>query len=366
MASICLFEPGNIGSLSIANRIVLAPMTRARAQDDWSPNERAAEYYGQRNSAGLVIAEATQISPDATGYVRTPGFWTDEHIARWSDAANAVHEGDAKFFVQFWHCGRIGHPDNMPPGCTPMGPSVVKPVLPIWTDVANGPVDNPAPREMDEDDIRRVINDHRQAAMNAKAAGIDGIELHAANGYLIEQFASTNTNLRTDAWGGTLEKRMRFMVEVIEAVATVFDRERIGIRFSPYGTFNEIDDANPLESFQAKLDCVEKAGLGYVHVIRPLVSGNLDKVASELDRNVLKTARARYSGKIIAAGSYTRETGEADLSSGLIDFVAFGRPFVANPDLPRRLREGLPLAEMDETKLYTAGLDGYIDYPALP
>jgi N-ethylmaleimide reductase len=358
-----LFDPYQLGDQSLSSRIVMAPMTRSRAESDWSPSRFAATYYGQRSSAGLAIAEATQVGPDATGYPRTPGIWTTAHAGVWAEIVNKIQAGGAKAYIQLWHCGRIAHPDNMPKDCFPIAPSAVRPQLPIFTDVANALVDNPMPREMTEADIARVIDDHRNAAEHAKRAGFDGVELHGANGYLIEQFASSNTNLRQDSWGGTLAKRLRFMTAVLDAVADVFPRSRIGIRLSPFGTFNEIADATPAETYAAKLEILDRSGIGYVHIIRPRVSGDEDRTASETDARVIVTARKLFSRTIIAAGGYTEATAVAELAAGKADLIAFGRPFIANPDFPRRLRDKLPLASFNAALLYEPGAAGYVDYP---
>lgn len=365
MTDISLFDPVKLGAWELANRVVMAPMTRSRAEPDWTPCAHAPRYYGQRNNAGMVIAEATQVGPDATGYARTPGIWTDAHVARWREIVDAIHTGPAKALLQLWHCGRIAHPDNMPEGCVPIAPSAVQPKMPIYTDVAGGNVENPMPKAMTEEDIRRVIEDHRKAAANAKEAGFDGVEIHGANGYLVEQFAATNTNKRTDAWGGTLEKRLRFLVEVIEAIAKVYDRSRIGLRLSPFGTFNEIADEDPPKLFDGMLRKAAEARISYVHVIRPRVSGDEDRTASEADTDVVAMARRIFPGIVIAAGRFTTETAIAELRSGRADLIAFGRPFIANPDLIERMKRGIPLSHYNPDHLYVLGEQGYIDHHPL-
>jgi N-ethylmaleimide reductase len=358
-----LLSPVKIGPWELANRVVMPPLTRSRAEPDWSPSRYAPEYYGQRNSAGLVICEATQVSPDATGYARTPGIWTEAHVAVWRQIVDGIHAGGAKAVLQLWHCGRIAHPDNQPPGCYPMGPSAVQPGLPIYTDVAGGVVENPVPREMTEADIQGVIDAYAQACANAKAAGFDGVELHAANGYLVEQFAATNTNLRTDKWGGSVASRMRFMTQVLAAMATVYPANCIGVRLSPYGTFNDIQDADPMATYQAMLGVAQAAGVGYVHIIRPVVSGNIEMEASARDREVIETARRHYTGTLIGAAGYTPDSAEAALQQGAVDLVAFGRAYVGNPDLVERIRSGIHFAPNDQSTLYTPGPKGYTDYP---
>ena len=358
-----LLSPAKVGPWELANRVVMPPLTRNRADGDNVPSARAAEYYGQRSSAGLIICEATQVSPDATGYPRTPGIWTAPQTARWKEIVDAIHAGGARAVIQFWHCGRISHPDNQPDGGQPMAPSAVQADKQIWSDKAGGLVAAPMPRAMTQEDIRHVIDAHRKAAGNAMAAGFDGVELHGANGYLIEQFASSNTNLRTDEWGGTREKRMRFMEEVLRAVISVYPKECVGVRLASHGTFNTIDDDDPPAKYEAMLGVAQKLGLGYVHIIRPVVSGNMQMQASPLDRAVLETARALFSGAIIGVGGYDAASAEADIEAGRIDLAAFGRAFVANPDLVRRIRDNIPLAEGDPATWYVAGDTGYIDYP---
>lgn len=361
-----LLGPTKIGNWKLNNRVVMPPLTRSRAEADWSPSQWAAEYYGQRSGAGIVIAEATQVSPDAGGYCRTPGIWTVRQTERWSDVVKEIKKNGSVAILQCWHTGRIGHPDNMPEGCFPMGPSAVRPATLMWTDVANGDVENPVPKEMTEADIRHVIDAYGKAASNAKKAGFDGFEIHAANGYLVEQFAASNTNRRTDAWGGTLKKRVRFLAEVIESVAEFFDRAAIGVRLSPLGSFNDIADENPMALYEAMLNVAQQAKVGYVHIIRPRVSGDEDGTASQQDTDVLSFARQIYTGSIIAAGGFTKDTAEAELKSGRADLIAFGRAHVANPGLVERLRQNLPLNEVVVDTLYTTGPEGYIDYPPLP
>ncbi|WP_108259500.1 alkene reductase [Mangrovicoccus ximenensis] len=357
-----LLSPAKFGPWDLSSHIVMPPLTRNRAEADYSPNDRAPEYYGQRNTAGLVICEATQVSPEATGYPRTPGIWTQKQTAKWTEVVDAIHAGGAKAVLQLWHCGRIGHPDNQPEGCFPMGPSAVRPGLPIYTDTAQDVVENPVPREMDEDDILGVIESYRKACENAKAAGFDGVELHAANGYLVDQFASTNTNLRTDKWGGDLEARLLFMREVLKAMASVFTAECVGVRMSPYGTFNDIQDADPNAKYEGMLKVCEEFGVGYVHIIRPVVSGNIQLEASGRDVEVIDTARRLFSGPLIAAAGYTPESAEKELREGRADLVAFGRAFVSNPDLVNRIAEGIPFTEGDPDTYYTPGQTGYTDY----
>ena len=364
MSDASLFTSASIGPWTLQNRIAMAPMTRHRAGADWTPASYAADYYGQRASAGLIITEATQCSAGAAGYPRTPGLWNDRHVEAWSKIVAAVHKGGAKAVVQVWHCGRISHADNLPLGFEPLGPSAVAPDAFNVSDLTGAQVQMPVPRVMSESAIEQAIFEFGQCARYAKDAGFDGFEIHAANGYLVEQFASSNSNLRTDKWGGSVENRLRFMVRVIEEVGKIYGMSRVGIRFSPFGTFNDIHDADPLELYKAKLKAASALEVGYIHVIRPTVYGNVDQDNPAPQVDVVGLARSAFKGTIIAAGQYTKDEAQAELAREVCDVVAFGRPFVANRDLVRRLREGLPLALLRQDRLYAGGEDGYADYPA--
>lgn len=358
-----LFKPATVGKWNVNNRVVMAPMSRFRADaKTWVPADYAAEYYGQRNTCGMIITEATQMSPDAVGYPRSPGIYSDEQTAVWKKIVAAIHEGGSKAVVQLWHTGRISHPDNRPDNDIPFAPSPIAPQnMQMITD-ARGMVDFETPREMTQADIDYVVEGFAKASANAKAAGFDGIEIHAANGYLIDQFCASNTNKRTDGYGGSLDNRMRFLREIIESVATVYDRGNIGVRFSPYGTFDDIHEEDPVGMFTAQLKTAEAGGIGYVHVIRPEVSGDNDAEAFD-HADVIGLAREHYSGVLIAAGQYTSDTATDEINSGRADLVAFGRPLVANPDMIKRMQQGIPLAELNRDTLYIPGEHGYIDYP---
>ena len=359
-----LFQAAEIGPWKLQNRIAMAPMTRHRASADWTPAPYAADYYGQRASAGLIITEATQCSAGAAGYPRTPGLWNDRHAEAWAKIVSAIHKGGAKVVVQIWHCGRISHPDNLPLGFEPLGASAVAPDAFNLSDRTNAQVQMPVPRAMSESAIEQAISEFGQCARYALDAGFDGFEIHAANGYLVEQFAASNCNLRTDKWGGSVENRLRFMVRVIEEVGKVYGMDRVGIRFSPFGTFNDIHDADPLNLYKAKLKAAAALGVGYIHIIRPTVFGNIDQANPAPHVDVVGLAREAFNGTIIAAGQYTKAEAEKELMRSVCDVVAFGRPFVANPDLVRRLKEGLPTSQPRQDRLYSGGQDGYADYPA--
>ena len=358
-----LFRQADLGPWRVQNRIAMAPMTRHRAGPDWTPATYAADYYGQRASAGMIITEATQCSAGAAGYPRTPGLWNDRHAEAWSKIVAAIHDGGAKAIVQVWHCGRISHPDNLPLGFEPLAPSAVAPDAYNVSDRTGGQVQMTVPRAMSDSAVEQAIAEFGLCARYARDAGFDGFEIHGANGYLVEQFASSNSNLRTDKWGGSVANRLRFMERVIEEVAKIFGMPRVGIRFSPFGTFNDIHDADPLGLYKAKLKTAAALDVGYIHVIRPTVYGNVDQEDPAPKVDVVGLARDAFRGMIIAAGQYTKSEAEAELSRGVCDMVAFGRPFVANPDLVRRLKHGLPLATLRQDRLYTGGEDGYADYP---
>ena len=364
MAEISLFDRAKLGPWSLQNRIVMAPMTRHRASPDWSPPPYSAEYYGQRSSAGMIITEATQCSAGAAGYPRTPGLWCDRHVEAWARIVESIHAGGAVAILQAWHCGRISHPDNLPLGFEPLGPSALRPNSYNVSDKVGGQVQMPIPRAMSESAIEQAIREFGQCARYARDARFDGFEIHGANGYLVEQFASSNTNLRTDRWGGSVSNRLRFMARVIEEVGKVYSLSQVGIRFSPFGTFNDIHDSDPLAIYRAKLDAAAAMGIGYIHIIRPTVTGNVDQENPAPDVDVIGMARSAHKGLLICAGNYDRAGAEKELERGAVDLVAFGRPFVANPDLVRRLNQNLTLAVPREDRLYAGGEEGYADYPA--
>lgn len=281
--TVSLFDPVNVNGWDLKNRVVMAPMTRSRAVEGWVPHPHAAIYYAQRASAGLVITEATQICPDATGYARTPGVWSHEQINAWSGVVDAIHDRSAKAVMQIWHTGRMSHPLNLPEGCEPLAPSAIPADMPMWTD-QQGFLPCATPRAMTDADISRVISDFAKAARNAVSAGFDGVEIHAANGYLIDQFSCSRSNKRGDEWGGTQENRLRFYKEVIAAVAAEIGKDRTGVRLSPYGTYGDVGDEDPKSLFEAQVKIAAAAELAYVHVIRPVICGAEDVGASARDQ----------------------------------------------------------------------------------
>jgi len=358
-----LFEPTTIAGLALQNRIAMAPLTRNRADAMGVPKSFVRDYYAQRASAGLIISEGTQTSFAGQGYCRTPGIHTPEQVAAWKHVTDAVHARGAKMFMQFMHCGRIAHPLNRQIPDPPVAPSAVRPAGQMWTDQQQLQ-DYPTPRALETAELPALIEEFVAAARNAIAAGFDGVELHAANGYLLNQFLASNCNLRTDGYGTSLHGRIRFVVEVVEAVAAAIGAARTAIRVSPGHMFNDLVDANPLETHRALLDALPTADMAYVHVMLPdAFSPQLNNAGDP--QAVLPALRPYVKGALIAAGNLTAARATTMLDSGLIQLAVFGRPFVANPDLVERLKTGAPLAALREDLLYTAGAEGYSDYPAL-
>ena len=348
-----LHRPYDRTGLTLRNRIAMAPMTRSRAIGN-VPNALMADYYRQRAGAGLVITEGTAPSPEALGYARIPGLFDEAQRAGWAAIADAVHAGGARLFVQLMHAGRIGHPDNLPAGATLLGPSAVAAAGTIWTD-ANGPLPHPVPKAMDADDIARVRGAFADSAVLARAAGADGVELHAANGYLLAQFLNPRSNVRTDGYGGSAGNRRRFVLETVDATVGAIGAARVGIRLSPFNPYNDLEAGydGERDEFLALVDALATRGLAYLH----LGGGTVDDA-------LLAEVRARWTGTLIVNGGYDAARAEAVLEGGLADLVAFGAPFIANPDLPDRLRLGLPLAAPDPATFFSADARGYTDWPA--
>lgn len=341
----------------------MAPMTRSRTTQPGNvPNAMMAEYYAQRASAGLIITEATQISQQGQGYSFTPGIYTEDHIAGWKLVTNAVHKADGRIFLQLWHVGRMSHESFHADG-KPVAPSALSPDAQVWVVDAEtgigGMVDSPIPRALETDEIASVVDDFRQAAANAIAAGFDGVEIHGANGYLIDEFLRRSSNKRTDQYGGSQENRIRFLVEVAEAVAGEIGADRTGIRMSPYITQRNMADEEMIEVMLKAAKELDRIGFVYIH----LSEADWDD-APQVPEQFRHDLRAVYSGTIIVAGKYTKERGDNIVADGLADVVAFGRPFIANPDLPRRFAEDLPLSDFDGSTLFGGTKEGYSSYPA--
>lgn len=357
-----LFQPVQLGNLSLKNRIVMPPMTRSRAsQPGNEANEMMATYYAQRASAGLIIAEGTQISAMGQGYAWTPGIYTSEQIAGWKQVTDAVHAKEGVIFAQLWHVGRVTHPDNIG-GEQPISSSGLKAEnVKVFIDNGSeqpGFVDVVEPREMTKADIQQVIGEYRQAALNAIEAGFDGIELHAANGYLINQFIDSEANLRIDEYGGAIENRLRFMKEVVAAMTDAIGADRVGVRLAPFTSLNGTVDATPVETYIAAAALLNSLNVVYIHI------AEVDWDDAPETPNAFKPAvREAYQGVLIYAGRYNDERGAKAIEAGITDMVGFGRPFVANPDLPNRIKNGYPLAPHNPDTLFGGTEHGLTDYP---
>ncbi|MEO0835092.1 MAG: alkene reductase [Cyanobacteria bacterium J06642_3] len=318
-------------------------------------------YYAQRASAGLIISEASQVARNGLGYANTPGIYTQEQVEGWKPITQAVHDKGGKIFMQLWHAGRVAHPDLLEVEL-PVAPSAI--AADYLADLPNGQFPHVTPRELTLEEIPEIIEQFRQGAKNAKEAGFDGVELHAANGYLPEQFLRDNSNHRTDEYGGSLKNRARFMLEVVRAMIDVYGKERVGVRLAPSSTFNDMHGSDIPGTFTYVVRELDRMGIAYLHIVEPRIKGN---VTIEDDGTGLsaKFFRPIFSGKIISAGGYTRETGEEAIASNETDFIAYGRLYVANPDLPQRFAIDAELNKYDRSTFYTSGEEGYIDYPSL-
>jgi len=353
-----LFEPYTLGSLKLANRIVLAPLTRNRAGKGFVPGELAATYYSQRASAGLLITEATQISQQGQGYQDTPGIYTQAQIDGWRKVTEAVHARGSKIFLQLWHVGRISHLSLQKAGAAPVAPSAIR--AQAKTFVNNSFVEVSEPRALALGELPGIVNDFRQAAANAIAAGFDGVEIHAANGYLLDQFLKDGANQRSDEYGGSVENRARFVLEVVEAVVKEIGAERTGIRISPVGPVNGISGSDPQPQFDCLVDKLDALGLVYLHVVEGAPGGPRDFAPFDYD-----SLRKRFARTYIANNGYDRELATERLNEGKANLFAFGHKFIANPDLVERLKTGAPLAQLNPATLYGGGAEGYTDYPTL-
>ena len=354
-----LFSPVRIGPLDLANRIVMAPMTRNRAGPGETPTELMATYYAQRASAGLIVTEGTQITPQGQGYPGTPGIHSDAQVAGWRWVVEAVHDHGGRIFCQLWHVGRISHPFLQPNGGLPVAPSALTPAGKLWT--PQGMQAYVEPRALATAEIAGVIADYRAAAVRAKDAGFDGVELHAANGYLIDQFLRSSTNRRTDRWGGSVTNRARLLIEATEALVGEWGAARVGVRLSPTNPFNDIADAHPAETFGYAADALDRLGLAYLHIIEP---GDSDPIAQG-ERPDGKFFRARWRGPLMLNKGYDAARANAAIAAGVADLVSFAALFLANPDLPERLRRGGPFNPPDRPTFYGGSQKGYTDYPAL-
>ncbi|WP_207460061.1 alkene reductase [Azospirillum sp. SYSU D00513] len=362
-----LFTPVRLGALALEHRVVMPPLTRMRSRQPGDvPHALNAEYYGQRASkGGLIIAEATDVSEQARGYPGAPGVHSAEQVRGWRDVTDAVHAKGGLIVLQIWHTGRISHSSMQPGGAVPVSASAVTPPG-GHMDAQGRPVPFETPRALREDEIPGIVGAFRQAALNAREAGFDGVEIHAANGYLLDQFLQDGTNRREDRYGGSLENRARLLLEVVDAVAGAWSADRVGVRISPWGHFNGMSDSDPGALFDHVAAQLGTRGLAYLHIVEPRADQNSDTNA--LDPNAPDAAsrfRTRFGGPVIAAGGFVKETAERVVAQGSADAVAFGRLFIANPDLPERLRQGAPLNRYDRSTFYGGDARGYVDYPSL-
>ncbi|MCB4820122.1 alkene reductase [Roseicella aerolata] len=353
-----LFQPARLGPLTLPNRIVMAPLTRSRTGSRGIPGPMNAEYYAQRASAGLIIAEATQVSAQAQGYAYTPGIHDEAQVEGWKRVTDAVHAAGGRIVLQLWHVGRISHESLQPGGALPVAPSALRPAGQAFTEAGFQP--HPTPRALETDEIPGIVADFRRAAENAQRAGFDGVEIHAANGYLIDQFLRDGTNLRTDRYGGSIENRARFLLEVTEAVTRVWGGERVGIRLSPVSPANDIADSDPQALFGHAVAQLDRFNPAYLHVVEGATGGARDHAPFDF-----QALRRAFNGAYIANNGYDLALAEQALREGKADLIAFGRPFIANPDLVERLRIHAPLNLPDRDTLYGGDARGYTDYPAL-
>ncbi|BBF83946.1 NADH:flavin oxidoreductase [Aquitalea magnusonii] len=351
-----LFSAIQLGSLPLKNRIVMAPLTRSRAIGN-VPNALMEQYYGQRAQAGLIITEGCSPSPNGLGYSRIPGLFNQEHMQGWQRVSNSVHQNGGKIFVQLMHTGRASHPANLPAGARVLAPSAIAVAGELWTD-ASGMQPYPVPVEMSEADIAQSIAEYAASAKLAMQAGFDGVELHAANGYLIDQFLNTASNQRNDRWGGSVENRIRFAVEVAKATVAAIGAEHVGMRISPYGVFNAmLPDAEMDALYLSLIDALNALGLLYIHVVDHSSMG-APKVSPDLKAKI----RSSFNGAYILSGGYDLARANADLNAERGDLVSFGRPFISNPDLVTKLQSGQALLVADPATFYTPGEKGYTDY----
>lgn len=353
-----LFTPFQFAGLELSNRMVMAPMTRGRAELDGTPNDLMAEYYGQRSTAGLIITEATSISPQGTGWFGAPGIYTDAHVEGWRKVTEAVHREGGKIFTQLWHMGRVSHP-FFQGGKLPVGPSAIAAKGEAHLPSGNEPYVTPRPLETSE--IPAIVEDYARATRRAREAGFDGVELHAANGYLIDQFLRDGSNQRQDRYGGTIPNRARFLLEVAEASAAAWSPTRVGVRLSPLGQYNDMKDSNPRELFTYAAEQLNELELAFLHVSEAL-PGHWSHVPGE---PVWPHLREVFKAPFIINGGYDATTAHLAISTGKTDLVGFGTPFLANPDLVERFRTGTPLNPPDAGTFYSRGREGYIDYPAV-
>ena len=357
MTAYKLLSPYNLGPIALKNRIVMSPMTRSRAIGN-VPNDLMAEYYQQRSGAGLIVTEGVSPSPNGLGYARIPGIFSEEQVEGWKKTTSAVHANGGKIFIQLMHTGRVTHPLNLPAGGQVLAPSAVKLSGQMWTDAAQMQ-DYPEPKAMTAEELQHTKQEYVNAAKNAIAAGFDGVELHGANGYLLEQFLSPFSNTRTDSYGGSIENRARFVVETAAEVAAAIGKEKTAIRLSPYGVFNDMPAYGEIEAeYKYLAEQLNKIGIAYIHIVDHSSMG-----APAVPLEIKQIIRYAFNNTVILSGGYDLARAEADIESGLGDLVAFGKPFINNPDLVARFEKGWPLStDLNFDTFYTPGEKGYTDY----
>ncbi len=357
-----LFSSVKLSSLTLPNRLVMAPLTRSRAASGDVPSDLAVTYYTQRATAGLIISEASQISAQGKGYPKTPGIYSEAQVAGWKRVTDAVHATGGRIFLQMWHVGRISHPGNQANGELPVGSSAIKPSGKIFT--ATGEQEFVTPRALETSELPGIIEQYTTGARNAKNAGFDGVEVHGANGYLLDQFLRDSTNHRTDQYGGSVENRARLLLEVTKEVIKVWGADRVGVRLSPYSGFNDIRDSDPVGTFTYVAGKLRDLGIVYLHVIEPVHADHPMSMPQSKTQRIAPLLREAFGGTFMLNGGYDRETGMAAIEAGDADLIAFGVPFIANPDLVRRYQTNAALNTPDPSTFYAGGAGGYTDYPA--
>jgi N-ethylmaleimide reductase len=359
MTDIDILSPFTLGPLHLPNRVVMAPMTRNRAGPGNAPGAMNAAYYAQRASAGLIVSEATQVSPQGVGYPGTPGIHSEAQVAGWKLVTDAVHAVGGRIFLQLWHVGRISHPSLQPGGALPVAPSAIAPAGQAMTREGMKPF--VTPRALDTAEIADIVEDYRRGARNAKAAGFDGVELHGANGYLVDQFLRDGANRRTDRYGGSASNRARFLIEAMEAIVGEWGAERAGVRLSPTNPFNDVTDSNPAATFAATVGELNRLGLAYLHIVEPAAS---DPVAAG-EMPDLRFFRKIWRGALVGNKGYDLPRANATIRDGIADLISFAVLFLANPDLPDRFRRGGPFNTPERKTFYGGAAAGYTDYPPL-
>jgi N-ethylmaleimide reductase len=350
-----LFTPLKVGALTLPNRVLMAPLTRCRAEDDHVPGSLMAEYYAQRATAGLIIAEATMAIEGNSSFWHEPGIYSDAQVAGWQKTTDAVHQADGRIFLQIWHGGRACHP-LLNDGIQPVAPSPIAIDDEVHTPEGKKPY--VVPRELSDEEIPSIIAGFKQAAVNAKSAGFDGIEVHGANGYLLDEFLRDGANRRSGAYGGTIANRARLMLEVIEAVSNIWGSDRVGLRISPLNSYNSMIDSDPIGLSAWLAEKLNDYNLAYLHLMR-------SDFAQQQSGDVMTPVRERYQGILIGNMGYTAEEADAAIEGGKLDAVAFGTSFLANPDLPERMKQNAPLNQPDPATFYSPGSVGYTDYPVM-